>query len=267
HHWWDDPPVVELYWADINGYPTGDRLSRGSFLDVPYSFTSPLWVFSESWGKTLKENHPWNLGPPGQEPEVTLKNGIVTLVNPGFTASKIDTLPDTTFLPLVSDYGNHLYVHHHCPLATGHPQKHWISYAFITQIDYIDIWYLEAVISHGTDWPPIAECGATPLGSCFWEGKGPHIFDLTEWWKFCRAYHDLPNDPTGWKVSAIQLRVEDTAATPGTTLSNSYLSIARRKFEPPPYDDYPIQVYPALEDEIKHRAHYQMSPVQLLSGG
>ncbi|GAH91577.1 unnamed protein product, partial [marine sediment metagenome] len=105
------------------------------------------------------------------------------------------------------------------------------------------------------------------LGSCFEEGKGPHIFDFTEWWKFCRAYHDLPNDPTGWFLTNIYLLVEDTLATPGAILTNSYLSIARRKYEPPPYDDYPIQVYPALEDEIKHRAHYVMYPVQLLSGG
>ncbi|GAH95302.1 unnamed protein product, partial [marine sediment metagenome] len=155
HHWWDDPPVVELYWADINGHPTGDRLSRGNFLNLPYSFSSPLWVFSESWGKTLTENHFWWPGPPLEGPEVTLKNGTVTLENLGFHRSHIGAGTEHISLPLVSDYGNRLYVHHHCPLATGPPQTHWISYAFVTEKEGEEDWYLEAVISHGTNWAPI----------------------------------------------------------------------------------------------------------------
>ncbi|GAH77586.1 unnamed protein product, partial [marine sediment metagenome] len=146
-------PFVGVYKANDEHEPVGDYLSRSQYWLINYALSPKDWLWYEPWGKTLNENHYWIIQPPHDPPIVSIANSKLTIEQTGRAAQWLDTLLSTTPDPLVDPDGKHLYFHHHSPLSSGHPQHHWHSYTFITQ-KVPDTFYLEAVITHGTDWPP-----------------------------------------------------------------------------------------------------------------
>jgi len=233
-------PFVGVYHANAQHEPFGDVLSRNKYWLINYALSPKDWLWYEPWGKALRENHYWIPQPVITPPLINITNSRLTIENTGQTAQWIDTLLSTTFFPLVDADGKHLYFHHHSPVSSGHPHHHWNSYTFRTQ-KALATWYLEGVISHGTDWPPFnAGYRPTPLGAAFFSGPGPGIFDFTQHWINARTALALDPDPTGWGLSHLQLRTEDTLATPGGKITNTYFGLANQQHQPPPQNDYPI---------------------------
>lgn len=126
-------PVLQIFNADAEHKPVGEALSRDKWWLVDSSHPQRDWLWFETWGKTLNENHFWLPGPPLEWPDITLNNSQITLVNTGRTAQWINTIPSATYFPLLDEDGLPLYVHHCSPVSTGHPEKHWHSYVFIFQ--------------------------------------------------------------------------------------------------------------------------------------
>lgn len=232
--------IITLFHAGVDHLPAGDPISLSKYWLINNPQPVRDWFWFEPWGKTLCENHFWLDQPPLAPPDISFYNGAITLVNTGETAQWVDCLLHTTYHPLVDEDGKHIYFHHHSPISKGHPVNHWHSYTFRFQKGE-ETWTLEGIISHGSLWPPFnSGCGVTPLGSCFYCGQGPQVFDLTEWWIHCRTCLELDPDPTDWKLSHLQLRIEDTLAQAGGTLQNNFVGFARKAYEPVPYDDYDV---------------------------
>ncbi|MBA7634559.1 hypothetical protein ES703_42145 [subsurface metagenome] len=256
-------PFVGVYYAGSNHEPGSEYLSRNKYWLINYALSPKDWLWYEPWGKTLRENHYWLPQPVLTPPLFNITNSRITIENTGQTAQWLDTLLSTTPFPLVDDDGKHLYFHHHSPLSSGHPQHHWNSYTFITK-KALETWYLEAIISHGTDWAPFnSGYRPTPLGAAFFEGQGPSIFDFTQHWINARIALALDPDPTGWALSHHQLRLEDTAANPGGKLTNAYLGIANQQHQPPPQDDYPIGKGGYSWPGKIYRVRFPMTPITL----
>jgi len=174
--------LIDIYLSGDDHLPHGDPISSSRYWLINQSLPPRDWLWFEPWGKSLDENHYWLPQPHLDPPDITLKNGHITLVNTGRSAQWIDTLLSTTPFPLVDTDDKHLHFHHHSPISYGGELYHWHSYTFKLEKDS-ELWTLEAIISNGLHWPPLnSDCGTTPLGSCFFEGLGPAVFDLTDKW-------------------------------------------------------------------------------------
>lgn len=256
-------PRIYIFHAGADHLPSGDEISYSRYWLINQPLPTRDWLWHEPWGKTLTENHYWLDQPPLDPPTITLKNGAITLVQTGETAQWIATLLSTTPYPLVDPSGDHLHFHHCSPLSYGHPVNHWHSYTF-KFLKGEETWTLEAIISNGSHWPPLnGDCGVTPLGSCFWEGQGPSVFDLTEKWIYCRTFHGLDADPTGWTLTHLQLRIEDIEAAPGGTLQNNFCGLARQQFKPVPFDDYDVLPSTYTFPNRLYRVRFSMKEVDL----
>ena len=255
--------IVEIYNAGADHLPQGDPISRSRYWLITQPLPTRDWLWYEPWGKTLSENHDWWAQPHLDPPDITFKNGAITLVNTGRTAQWIDTLLSVYPFPLVDASGDHLHFHHHSPVSYGGETYHWHSYTFKFEKG-AELWTLEAIISQGDNWAPLNDdCGVTPLGSCFWEGKGPGVFDLTEKWIHCRTFHGLDADPTGWKLHHLHLRIEHVYSNKGGTLQNNFCGLARQQFTPVPYDDYDTLPSGYTWPNILYRVRFSMAPVLL----
>jgi len=255
--------LIEIYLAGVDHLPHGDPISSSRYWLINQPLPTRDWLWLEPWGKTLNENHYWLPQPVLDPPDITIKNGNITLINTGLSAQWIDTLLSTTPFPLVDPNGDHLHFHHHSPISYGGEFYHWHSYTFKLEKG-VELWTLEAIISNGLHWPPLnGDCGITPLGSCFFEGHGPGVFDLTEKWIHCRTFHGKDPDPAGWTLSHLQHRIESVVAHSGGTLQNNFCGLARQQYTPVPYDDYNVLPPKYTWPNRLYRVRFSMKSVDL----
>lgn len=229
--------LVSLYHAGPDHLPSGDpiSISRHWLINPPFAPTD--WHWHEPWGKTLRENHPWKFLNPPPNIHYTLKNGVITLTNYGYSDIGINFNPLVNF-PLINEAGRQQHLALNTPHVTTDRYATIIGLGGYFHHPLDGVMHFAFYIALGAAWYDGGQYGVDP-GPPWprgWKyiGAGQHNINLYDYWHQWRTDLGLPLDPTDWSITGFHLAMITSIPSSVDHLQNDYIGCYY-----PPYPSAP----------------------------
>lgn len=199
-------PIVLLFHAGADHKPWGDYLSRDQQWLLDHSFTPSEWNWHEPWGNTLSENNAWYPYPDPPSPEITIKNSIITLTNPGNQDCGISTIPLHETPPLLKA-GKHLTTQFNNPSVTQNSTSSQLLIELILRHPGPEFFAIYLAIGLGAEFehlkPQWTGFVAGRYYGVYYTGPGQKIQDIYNLFVKFRTELGQSTDPTDWELNTI----------------------------------------------------------------
>lgn len=259
----DVAPLIRIFYATWDHEPTMEPISWQTAWTLEPPVSRPDWLWNESWGQSLHQNHHWVILADPDPPVIKLDIGILTLTFTHTLHSGIYWTPLPRIIPLRDPEGQPLRI------CTNNPKVHSLNPADnITNVvrlrnngDFVSLYFMVkgAWFGFGSGDHGYEHIECQPYG---WRyiGTGIHDINLLEYFTNVMTHFGLDPNPEGWHVDVVEIAHSDSLPLLPSYLVNDFIRLHHS--HTPAYDP-PIPKKDAFIPGNIYRVRFPMKPIIL----